>query len=192
VAGRVGLRRSDVVEAACAVADELGFDAVTMSEVARRLGVKAQTIHAHMGSLDDLRRAVQLQGATMLRDQLHQRLLGLTGGEALVALVTTVDEFDLEHPGLSLVSSAPIPGEDQDLELILEDIHTMPRRFMAGRGLRDGDVTHYSRLVWVLLYGFLRMRRFGSFRSPPSTSTTLRRGIEAIIRDLEARAGQET
>nr|MDT0664287.1 TetR family transcriptional regulator [Micromonospora sp. DSM 115978] len=52
---RAGLSRDRVVAEAAALADTAGLDAVTLSTLADRLGVRVPSLYKHVDSLDDLR-----------------------------------------------------------------------------------------------------------------------------------------
>jgi AcrR family transcriptional regulator len=53
-ASRVPLNRGRVLDAAVAIADERGVGAVTMREVASRLGVEAMSLYNHVANKDDI------------------------------------------------------------------------------------------------------------------------------------------
>src|SRR5262249_53912537 len=52
---RAGLDSESVVAAAAAMADEDGLEAVTLTRLAGRLGVRTPSLYAHVRGLDDLR-----------------------------------------------------------------------------------------------------------------------------------------
>jgi AcrR family transcriptional regulator len=51
---RVPLNRERVLRAAVALADQCGFESVTMRKLAKELGVEAMSLYNHVGSKDDL------------------------------------------------------------------------------------------------------------------------------------------
>src|SRR5580692_8431174 len=51
---QVAGRRDQILDAALAMADEQGLDAVTMRAVAARIGVTAMALYPHVSSKDDL------------------------------------------------------------------------------------------------------------------------------------------
>ena len=70
VAAGVGLDRERVIEEAAALADESGADAVTLAALAARLGVRSQSLYAHVDGLDGLRRDLAILGQQSLADRL--------------------------------------------------------------------------------------------------------------------------
>ncbi|MDE3134243.1 MAG: TetR family transcriptional regulator, partial [Acidobacteriota bacterium] len=67
---RAGLDSAAVVAAAAAIADADGLEAVTLSTVAARLGVKPPSLYSHVAGLADLRRRVAVLGAAELAEAL--------------------------------------------------------------------------------------------------------------------------
>jgi hypothetical protein len=57
----VGLDKADVLEMAATIADELGSDELTLSRLAERLGVRSQSLYAHVDGQSGLRRDLKFQ-----------------------------------------------------------------------------------------------------------------------------------
>ena len=57
---RAGLTGDRLAEAAAALADEVGVDALSLSALARRFGVAVPSLYAHVSSLRDLQVRVAL------------------------------------------------------------------------------------------------------------------------------------
>ena len=55
---RAGLNRRAVVAAAAVLADEVGWEQLTLAGLAGRLGVRLPSLYKHIDSLDGLRRDV--------------------------------------------------------------------------------------------------------------------------------------
>ena len=70
---RAGLSRERVVEEAASVADQVGFDRLTMAAVAERFGVALPSLHKHVGGIDALRRDLAVHGMAVLADTLRAR-----------------------------------------------------------------------------------------------------------------------
>lgn len=75
---RAGLTAERVTITGAELADEVGLDQVTMSQVARRLGVKDASLYTHVRSLEDLRGRIALLAA----DEKTIRIAETTAGRA--------------------------------------------------------------------------------------------------------------
>ena len=110
MAAPVGLDRQQVVDAGIQVLEERGrLDGVALSEVAARLGVRTQSLYAHVDGADGLRRQLALCGLRALAHELTSAAIGRAGSDAVEAIVRAYYRFANEHPGLYDASRRP-PG----------------------------------------------------------------------------------
>jgi AcrR family transcriptional regulator len=77
---RAGLTPEKVTAAGPDLADELGFAAVTISELARRLGVKVASLYSHVNGSDDLRTRIALLALDELATLGDERWRGAPAG----------------------------------------------------------------------------------------------------------------
>ena len=187
MAARVGLSREDVIGVAVALADEQGFDAVTISQVARKLGVRSQSIYAHVDGLAGLRREVQLRAFQLLGIRIREAVVGLSPRDAMVAWPMAVARFDSEHPGMYAARIAP-PGDDALLLRMVADAEAIPQALIRSFGLSEDEALHRDRMVWAALYGYEALRRAGRFRTSVDPDVTLHKLVEALASDLERTA----
>ncbi len=71
VATQVGLDHEAVIQAAAELADERGVDALTLAALATRLGIRSQSLYAHVDGLDGLLRDLALHSVRLLGDELR-------------------------------------------------------------------------------------------------------------------------
>jgi len=103
-----------VIDEAAVLADESGADAVTLAALAARLGVRSQSLYAHVDGLDGLRRDLAVLGQQTLADRLGRAVMGRAGEDALRALCDAYAAFASERPGLYACSQRA-PGDDPEL-----------------------------------------------------------------------------
>jgi len=160
MAAGVGLDRSSVVEEAAALADESGFDAVTLAALAARLGVRSQSLYAHVDGLDGLRRDLAALGQQALADRLGRAAMGRAGEDALRALCNAYAEFASERPGL-YACSLRAPGDDPELARTTQAATEPWQAVLRSCGLGPTEITHYHRALWAALHGFVTLRAQG-------------------------------
>jgi AcrR family transcriptional regulator len=83
---RRGLDRDRVVDAAVAIADADGLEAVTLARVAAALGVKPPSLYNHVDGRDALVRAIAVRALGELTDALRRAATGRAGADALTAV----------------------------------------------------------------------------------------------------------
>ncbi|NIR40831.1 MAG: TetR family transcriptional regulator, partial [Actinobacteria bacterium] len=80
---RIGLTPDRVAEAAAALIDTEGENALTLGRLADELGVKAPSLYNHVEGIGDLRRRIAMRGIADLAEALRSAVLGRSGGDAL-------------------------------------------------------------------------------------------------------------
>ena len=187
---RAGLSTGRVVRAGADLADEVGFDDVTVSALARRLGVRVASLYSHVGGSDDLRTRIALLALDELADLASAALAGRSGKEALVAFAGAYRDYARQHPGryaamqvrLSPEAEAAGPGgRHADLT----------RAILRGYGLEGDDETHAVRLIGSVVHGFASLELGGSFdHSAPPPDRTWPRILDGVDDMLRAWAGR--
>ncbi|MER7182389.1 TetR/AcrR family transcriptional regulator, partial [Streptomyces hyaluromycini] len=76
---RAGLSTERLVRAGAELADEVGFDQVTVSALARRFDVKVASLYSHVKSSQDLKTRIALLALEELADPSGQRVGGPVG-----------------------------------------------------------------------------------------------------------------
>ncbi|QDQ09741.1 TetR/AcrR family transcriptional regulator [Streptomyces spectabilis] len=184
---RAGLTPESVTRAGAELADEVGLDRVTMSQVARRLGVKDASLYSHVRNLEDLRGRIALLAADEKTIRIAEATAGLSGKDALVAFADAWREYAHAHPGRYTATQTPIPI---DPELAAQA--PGPRRaieltygMLRGYGLAEPDLTDAVRVLRSTFHGFVALEAAGGFahRRPPQQSWV--RALDALHTLLE-------
>ncbi|BCB77034.1 hypothetical protein Pflav_034440 [Phytohabitans flavus] len=95
---RAGLSTAAVVEAAIAIVDEQGADALTLAAVAQRTGVAAPSLYKHVGSLGELRTLVGARVLEEMTDRFSRAVMGRSGDDAVAVLMHEYRAYVTAHP----------------------------------------------------------------------------------------------
>ena len=184
---RAGLSAERVTVAGADLADEVGFDRITMSQVARRLGVKDASLYAHVRSLEDLRGRIALLAADEKSIRIAEAIAGRAGKDALVAYGNAWREYAREHPGRYMATQTPLqidpelaakaPGPRRAIELT----YSMLRAY----GLREPDLTDAVRLLRSTFHGFVALEATGAFAARRAPELSWARSLDALHTLLE-------
>ncbi|WP_371619411.1 TetR/AcrR family transcriptional regulator [Streptomyces sp. NBC_00454] len=184
---RAGLTAERVTLAGAELADEVGLDRVTMSQVARRLGVKDASLYAHVRNLEDLRGRIALLAADEKTIRIAEATAGRAGKDALLAFANAWREYAHRHPGRYAATQAAIridpelaaraPGPRRAVELTYG--------MLRGYGLAEPDLTDAVRLLRSTFHGFVALEAAGGFghARPPQDSWI--RALDALHTLLE-------
>lgn len=177
------LDRAAVVEAAAAIADSKGLDAVTLTRVAAAVGRHATSLYNHVDSLQALREDIALLGTRELGEVLWEAVLGRSGVEALEALAQAYRGFVLAHPGryhaLTVVTSDS-PEQAAASERAVQAIRAAIRSF----GLDEEATAHGHRVLAAAIRGFVAIEGTRGFTDSPDPERTFAVLIELFATSL--------
>ncbi|MEH0574796.1 TetR/AcrR family transcriptional regulator [Streptomyces sp. B21-108] len=181
---RVGLTTDRLVEGAAELADEVGFDNVTVSALARRFGVKDASLYSHVKNLRELRtRLALLVGGEMI-DQIAAAVVGLAGKDALVAFAGAYREYALRHPGRYAATQIRIDDAlDQELAAaspVLRRTVDITYGMLRAYGLDEPDITDAVRLLRSTFHGYCVLEAGGGFGAPRDVQRSWNKAIDAL------------
>jgi AcrR family transcriptional regulator len=182
VAARIGLTKSDVLDAAAVIVDEQGTEALTLSRLAEHLGVRSQSLYAHVDGLAGLRRDLILYALNLQAVRLRRSVMATSGRDALMALMNELVLVNREHPGLARLTSWSQP-DPTDVEMFdaLVEVSEPFTILLASYGLAGDDLAHWRRIIWTSLQGFLSLEAADMMNLPadPDQSVHLLMGLIA-------------
>ena len=179
---RAGLDREAVIAAAAELADSRpdGLDAVTLTALADRLGIRTPSLYAHIDGLEDLRRQLGARGARQLTVAVVAATSGRAGRDALGSLAHAYREFAHAHPGTyAAMQRAPEPQYAEPATAARELVDAIAAALIGYR-LSGDDAIHAIRVVRSSLHGFVSLEQLGGFRIPISLDETFERLVTML------------
>lgn len=181
---RAGLTAERITRAAADLADEIGFDNVTMSALAKKFGVKDASLYSHVKNLQELRARVSMLAAVEKTDLIASAVAGRAGRDALAAFANAWREYALQYPGRYTATQTPAPGVvDVDPSALrgIELTYSMLRAY----GLTEPDLTDAVRLLRSTFHGYAALEATGGFGHSRDTAASWARIIDALHVTLE-------
>lgn len=173
-----------VLDAAVALLDDGGTDALSLSAVARELGVRTPSLYNHVDGLDGLRRDVRLRGLERLGDVLQRAAVGRSERDALAAVARAYRTFGREHPGLYALTLAGGYEDDPSAAAASRVVDTV-LAVLRGFGLDGEDALHATRFLRSALHGFVALEQEGAFAMPIDRETSFERLLDATAAGLQ-------
>ncbi|WAL67502.1 TetR/AcrR family transcriptional regulator [Amycolatopsis cynarae] len=169
---RAGLTTERLVQAGAELADAIGFDQVTVSELARRFDVKAASLYSHLAGSQDLKTRIALFALDELADRAAAALAGRAGKDALAAFANVYRDYAREHPGR--FAAARFRLDPETAAASAGGRHAqMTRAILRGYDLAEPDETHAVRLLGSVFFGYVSLELAGGFsHSAPGTEET--------------------
>ncbi|WP_043732919.1 TetR/AcrR family transcriptional regulator [Streptomyces zinciresistens] len=177
---RAGLTADRLVRAGAELADEIGFEQVTASELARRFDVKVASLYSHVRNSQDLKTRIALFALEEMADRAADALAGRAGKDALVAFADVYRDYAREHPGRA--AAARMPLDPATAAAGAGPRHAqMTRAVLRGYDLAEPEATHAVRLLGSVFHGYSSLERAGGFsHSAPDSEETWIRILDAL------------
>jgi AcrR family transcriptional regulator len=177
---RAGLNRERVVDEATAVADEVGFDRLSLAAVADRTGVRLPSLYKHIESLDGLRRDVTVRALGELAAALAPAVADRTPGEGLRAMADAYRSYARTHPGrYAATVRAPLPG-DEAHAAAAATVFRLVNAVLSDYGLHGDDAVDAARTLRAALHGFVVLDASGGFGLPRDVDRSFDRLVTAL------------
>ncbi|MEU7676657.1 WHG domain-containing protein [Micromonospora taraxaci] len=159
---RPGLTPERLTRAGAELADEVGFDQVTVSALARRFDVKVPSLYSHLKNSQDLRIRIALFALNELADRVADAVAGRAGRDALAAFADAYRDYAREHPGRYAAARLRLDPETAAASPGVRHAQ-MARAILRGYGLDEPDATHAVRMLGSVFHGYVSLELAGGF-----------------------------
>lgn len=188
MAPRPGLTADRVADAAVAVVEDDGLDALTLGRVAARLGVRTPSLYNHVDGLGDVRRRVTVRAIEAVGAALQAATVGRSGSDALRAMAEAYRRFALDHPGL-YAATVPTTEVDDDAvrdagRRVVGTVVAVLREFE----LDDEQAIHAARSIRAAVHGFLALELAGGFGLDVPTADSFEWLVTMLAEGIAQRA----
>jgi AcrR family transcriptional regulator len=188
MAKRVGIDRDAVIRAAAKIADDDGWDALTLARVAKQLRVRPPSLYNHVGGLEGLRRELKLLALRDLNTALSRATIGKSRDDAVRSLANAYRTFVKRRPGTyaATMVAAP-PKNDRALEAAAGQVVETCLSVLSGYKLERRDGLHAIRAVRSAVHGFVALENAGGFGIPLDVDKSFEWLISALLKGLDSR-----
>ena len=162
---RTGLTGDGVVASAAGLADEIGFQAVTMGLLADRLGIRPPSLYKHVDGLADLQHRLATLAMTEFGEVIRDAVQGKAGFDALAALLTAARGYVTAHPGrYTATVGAEFTGPDDPLFVAATRVINSIAAVLRGYGIGDDEMDHAIRTIRSTMHGFAMLEASQGFQ----------------------------
>jgi len=162
---RACLGPAAVVAAGAALADEIGFEGLTMGQFEERVGVRTPSLYKHIGGQDDLNRRIAALALAQAADAVGAATQGYAGRDALAAAARAFREFVLTHPGRYAATIGITPtGPDDPIAVAGARLATSLTAVLRAYPIRPDDLDHALRAVRSFFHGFATLQAAHGFQ----------------------------
>ena len=181
---RAGPDPAVIAADAAELADEIGWDQLTLAAVAARFGVRQPSLYKHVAGLRELRRDVSVLAGRELHSGTHRRGRRQVGGRCLQAMARPTARSPRSIPGGTRPASSrrhpATPSTNRWPPAILRTVSAV----LAGFGMTGDDTIHAIRGLRALMHGFVSLEAAGGFAMPQDLDESYRRLIDGFAWSL--------
>ncbi|RYV53030.1 TetR/AcrR family transcriptional regulator [Pengzhenrongella frigida] len=177
---RTPLTATAIIAEAADLADEAGFDGVTLSAVARRLGVQTPSLYSHVRDRAALLDGITALALSELADRVAVAIAGRADRLALHGFAEAHRAYSLQSPGRwqSLQRRAGAAAVESSAA---RSFVALTDALLRGYGLPPEERVHATRLIGSTINGFLALEAIGSFdHSAPAPEVSWRKTLDAL------------
>lgn len=160
--------RAELLDAAAEILARDG-DArgLSLSSVARTVGIAATSVYLHFPDIDQLKHALVDRGYTQMNSRRAEAIAGITDpGEIVLTRWRTYAHFAIGHPGLyRLMFGSELPSakafdmpDSPGRHVFMDGVQSIAQAQEAGRVTAADDPFRLTSLVWAAVHGLVTLR----------------------------------
>lgn len=136
------------------IADREGLDSVTLTRVAKELGISQPALYRYVAGFDDLIRSLSLRGRHLLAERLQAAAVGVSQDDAVRAMGRAWRQVVKDRPGLYEATDRYPCAGDPELEAAVEHIVETLGMALVGYDLVPEKKAHAARALRSAFHGF--------------------------------------
>lgn len=177
------LNKQQVVEAAIALVEAEGPDALGVSRVARALGIKPPSIYNHVGKGDALARAMVIEANRRLLAHLKMTSRRVVAPrDQLVVLAVGLRDWAGANPGLYALTARVTPDNDHpEFAPVMRELIDLFTRPLRQLGVPEDETLHAIRGLRAALHGFVLLENSGQFALATDPAASFTWLVDAIL-----------
>ncbi len=174
------LGRDTVIEVAADIADSEGLDRLTLTRVAKTLGVRQPALYRHIAGRDDLIRSLSLRGREILASRLASAAIGRSSDDAVAAVGHAWRKMVRDHPGIYAATDRHPCAGDAELEEAVERVLKVLGQSLTAYGLDAEQRVHATRSMRSAFHGFSHLEAGDGHPQPHDPDDTFDHLVELL------------
>lgn len=181
---RQGLDKMSVLQAAVEIAEQEGYERVTLASLAKKLQIRTPSLYNHVQGLPGLKKEMALYAIRKLKEHLTEAAIGRNGEDALYSIGIAYVSFVRHHSGLYEASLGAPDPMDEEIRMESEAVVTLLLRILEAFSLRDDDAIHAVRGLRSIVHGFASLELKHGFNMDVDGDKSLRYILRTYITGL--------
>ncbi|MFU8875561.1 TetR/AcrR family transcriptional regulator [Micromonospora sp. SL4-19] len=177
---RAGLTPQAVVREAAVLADEVGYDRLTLAALAGRLGVALPSLYKHVRGVEDLHQKLAVLATAEVANELTTAAVGRAGGDALRSVAVAFRGYARRHPGrYPAIQRAPDPADPEHVAAAERAVGAI-YAILLGYDLGGDAAVDATRMFRAAVHGFISLEAAGGFGLPRDIDRSFDQMVAAL------------
>ncbi|WCK56615.1 WHG domain-containing protein [Aneurinibacillus sp. Ricciae_BoGa-3] len=185
---RQGLDKDLVLIAAGELADQIGYEKVSLASLAAKLQIRTPSLYNHISGLPGLKKELACYAIRKLKEKLAESAIGKSGREAILSIGEAYVSFVRRHPGLYEATMGAPDFRDPEVEAAGNEIVALIFRVLEPFYLSELNAIHAVRGLRSIVHGFASLELKKGFNREVSTDETLAVILNTYITGLRLNA----
>ena len=164
--------------------DRAGFDSLTLTVVAERLGVRSSALYTHVDGLDGLRQLVAIEATRDLTAALRSATIGRARDDAVRALGYAYRGYALESSGRYASTLFNPAQRHPDLDRAGTELDEVFQLVVAGYDRAAGDIVEAAHAARSAIHGFVTLELGCPFADPATAGAHFDHLLEMVAASL--------
>jgi AcrR family transcriptional regulator len=186
----MGTAQARLLKGATVLVNQRGLEDLSMSELAQALNVRTPTLYSHVSGIDDLKRLLALHGLAELDRAMARATIGISGPDAVGAMLNAYREFVEKNPGLYAATVPTPPRSDREWSAAVDRLMDTLLASLRYYDLRGPEKVHALRGLRSLVHGFVSLESSGALKHPVNRNDSFAWLVESFLAALEKMAAQ--
>ena len=182
---RVGLDKNIVVEKAAQLANEIGFEAITMKILADNLNVQPPSLYNHVKGLDDLHNELMLYGWKNMEEWMVRAAAGVSGYDAWEAICRAFYKYATENPGVFSAMLWYNKYKSSEARDVTEGIFFICFKIASSLHISEENCNHLIRTFRAFLEGFSLLVNNKAFGHPLEVEKSFNLSLKVLIAGMK-------
>jgi AcrR family transcriptional regulator len=191
-----GLTKERIVDAALLLVDRSGPEGLTMTKLARDLGVTQPAFYSHFGSLQAVQGAVTASANADLAERLRVAVVDQYGNEALIRLAEAYRDYVQQYPNRYVLQMRGIRDPDPEIAAIQIQGSTeageIVRAVLRSYGLDEETVVDVHAALRAAIHGFVHLEAQAALGRGTDGDRSFHVFLELLVAGLTVVAAQST
>lgn len=181
-----GLNSESIMEAACELVKDNGYDSFSLRELASRLGVKPASLYNHVNGIEQIKQSIAMKSSEMLSGVLSDAIDGKERDDAFLDAMRAYRRFAVDNPEMyKALIHIPSAENESFFKAAFESYEPL-RSLVLSYGAEDTAALHYLRALRSVMHGFAELTANGFMqRGPENSSETYEVIIHSFLETLK-------